>query len=93
VRVNAVAPGGTPSGLAGLKTMGTETTTLQDIRGIDDIIRASNPLHVVTRPADHAPAFLFLARRENVTAITGNVIVSDGGMAIRGTTQPAGLDA
>lgn len=93
VRVNAVAPGGTPTALGGLRSMGTDHLRMQDVPQIDDLIRGANPLHVVASPADHAPAFLFLARRENVEVVTGTVINADGGMGIRGVAQLAGLDA
>jgi NAD(P)-dependent dehydrogenase (short-subunit alcohol dehydrogenase family) len=34
-------------------------------------------------PEDHAGAYVFLASRENAPAITGQVILSDGGLQAR----------
>lgn len=92
VRVNGVAPGGTPTALSGLRALGTDQMRMMDVPDIESLIGATNPLHVVATPEDHAASYLFLARRENVVGITGTIINADGGMGVRGVAQVAGLD-
>lgn len=91
VRVNAVAPGGTPTELRGLKSLGTDGMAMKDVPDIEDLIRGSNPLHVVTRAADHAWSYLFLAMREWTVGVTGTIINADGGMGVRGVGSVSGL--
>ncbi len=91
VRVNGVAPGGTPTPLAGLQSLGMESMSLQDIPDVETLISSTNPLGVVPSPADHAHSYLFLASKEMTPATTGTIIHSDGGIGVRGLTQIAGL--
>ncbi|HEX4107341.1 MAG TPA: 3-(cis-5,6-dihydroxycyclohexa-1,3-dien-1-yl)propanoate dehydrogenase [Solirubrobacteraceae bacterium] len=91
VRVNGVAPGGTPTALRGLSTLGMEGMRLQDIPDVEALIQTTNPLQVVPTPADHAWAYLLLASRERTRSITGTIIHSDGGLGSRGLTQVSGL--
>lgn len=91
VRVNGVAPGGTPTPLSGLATLGQDGMHLQDIPDVDALIAGTSPLGVVPSPADHAPSYLFLASRDTTPAVTGTIIHSDGGLGVRGLTQPGGM--
>jgi len=91
VRVNGVAPGGTPTPLSGLAALGMEGMHLQDIPDVETLISSTNPLGVVPTPRDHAHSYLFLASRETTPATTGTIIHSDGGLGVRGLTQVAGL--
>ena len=91
VRVNAVAPGGTPTELAGLRSLGQDGMKLSEIPDVEMLIRSTNPLGVVPSPADHAEAYLYLADRDRTVAVTGTIIHSDGGLGVRGLTQTAGL--
>jgi 2,3-dihydroxy-2,3-dihydrophenylpropionate dehydrogenase len=93
VRVNGVAPGGTPTPLSGLATLGQDGMHLQDIPDVDVLISSTSPLGVVPSPADHAHSYLFLASKAMTPAVTGTIIHSDGGLGIRGLTQPGGLTA
>lgn len=93
VRVNGYAPGGTPTALGGLRATGTDTMHMEDVPNIAAMISGVTPLHVAATPADHASGYLFLSRRENVELITGTVIEADAGLAVRGLSQLAGLDA
>lgn len=81
VRVNGVAPGGTSgTRLGGLAAL-SQQITADGVPGRDDRIRASNPLHVVAQPSDHAGAYLYLADAAASRVCTGVVIRTDGGGA------------
>lgn len=86
VRVNGVAPGGTmtdlriASSLTGV--IGTDRH-FADRERSEKLIRATNPLHVVALPEDHADVYLLLASPSS-KAITGEIVSSDGGLAVRG---------
>ncbi len=84
IHVNAVAPGGTVTALRGPEALGLGKRRLEDVPNIAEMIRAVNPLHVAPEPSDHAWAYLFLATKSAVTAITGCIIRSDGGLDSRG---------
>lgn len=87
VRVNAVAPGGTVTPLKGAEALGSQSAALVDVRDIEEMIRATNPLQVVSQPEDHAWAYVYLASKERTKSVTGCVIHSDGGLAARGLTR------
>jgi 2,3-dihydroxy-2,3-dihydrophenylpropionate dehydrogenase len=84
IRVNAVAPGGTVTALRGAEALGLGERRLAEVPNIADMIRAVNPLQVVPEPEDHAWAYLFLASKSRIAAVTGCVIRSDGGLDSRG---------
>jgi NAD(P)-dependent dehydrogenase (short-subunit alcohol dehydrogenase family) len=84
IRVNAVAPGGTVTALRGPEALGLGERHLHDVPNISEMIKAVNPLHVAPAPSDHAWAYLFLATKPAVAAITGCIIRSDGGLDSRG---------
>lgn len=80
VRVNAVAPGGTITGLAGIDSLGSAGRRLEDDERIVAAVEAATPLGFAAAPADHAGAYVLLASRDNSRGMTGTVIVSDGGL-------------
>ncbi len=81
VRVNAVAPGGTRTGLGGT---GTDKRELAQIEGFDAMVSKTVPLGFLSEPEDHASAYVMLASREESRFITAEVIRSDGGIEVRG---------
>lgn len=84
VRVNGVAPGGTVNtGLAGLAALGTADRRLGDAPDRASELAARTPLGVALGPDDHAGAYVFLAS-DRARGVTGMIINSDGGMAVRG---------
>jgi len=83
VRVNAVAPGATATGLAGLSESGVGRGRLDDRPEFLDRIAATVPLGFVADPADHASLYVLLASRSEAPFLTGTVIPSDGGMDVR----------
>lgn len=90
VAVNGVAPGGTLTPLRGLRTLGQEGMRLEDLPGVEDLIRTVTPLAVAPVPSDHASAYVYLADRERAPAVTGTIIRSDGGLDVRGLTSASG---
>ncbi len=91
IRVNGVAPGGTITNLAGLKSLGQDQLSLSAVPNLPDIMRAGAPLQVVGTPEDHAWAYVYLASKERTRTVTGTVIHSDGGMGVRGVGKVAGM--
>lgn len=83
VRVNGVAPGGTvATDLRGLRSLGQHEDRLEDRPGRSEGIRQRTPLQVALTPADHAPAYVYLASSE-APGVTGEIIRSDGGVGVR----------
>lgn len=80
VRVNAVAPGGTITGLSGIAALGTAGRRLEDDERIVAAVAAATPLGQAAAPEDHAGAYVLLASPANAGTMTGTVIVSDGGL-------------
>lgn len=93
VRVNGVAPGGTMTELRGIPALANEAQRLKDVPDIENLIEGINPLRLVANPEDHAWLYAILAARERTSAVTGNVIHSDGGLGVRGLTRMAGLES
>jgi len=91
VRVNGVAPGGTPTALRGLAALGQEQMALNEIPDVDVLIRSTNPLQLVPQPADHAGPYVTLTAPQYSRAVTGTIVHSDGGIGVRGLTQVSGL--
>jgi NAD(P)-dependent dehydrogenase (short-subunit alcohol dehydrogenase family) len=84
IRVNCVAPGGTLTDMRGTAALGHGTRSLNDRR--DELakrIAEHVPLRLAQQPEDHAGLYVLLASRENARAITGEVLMSDGGVGIR----------
>jgi NAD(P)-dependent dehydrogenase (short-subunit alcohol dehydrogenase family) len=86
VRVNGVAPGGTITDLRvakSLSLLGGGSRHFADVERSERMIKDSNPLGVVAAPEDHADVYLLLAAPSS-RAITGEIVSSDGGLAVRG---------
>ena len=84
VRVNGVGPGGTLTNLSGTHALGHATRSVADKREETAArIGASVPLRFAQVPEDHAGLYVLLASRSNARAITGEILMSDGGIGIR----------
>ncbi len=83
IRVNGVGPGGTLTDLRGTEALGHAARTIRGIPAVAERIAASVPLQLAQRPEDHAGLYVLLASRENARAITGEVLMSDGGVGVR----------
>ncbi|MFJ5304282.1 SDR family NAD(P)-dependent oxidoreductase [Streptomyces sp. NPDC088350] len=84
VRVNGVAPGGTSgTGFSGLAALGESGSSVGAVSGRDERIAAGTMLGVTPSPADHAGAYVYLADPRASRVVTGIVINSDGGRALR----------
>ncbi len=82
IRVNGVAPGGTLTGLGGSAAGGQAEAKLSEIPDVDKLLESMTPLGFASLPADHAPAYLYLAAKEQSRFLTGTVINTDGGIGI-----------
>ena len=83
IRVNGVAPGGTMTDLRGLASLGEDDRSQFANRGIEERLRAGNPLHTVLTPDDLAGAYVFLASRRNARGVTGSIVTVDAGAMLR----------
>jgi len=92
IRVNGVAPGGTLTDIRGPASLGQENLTQSSVPNLEDLIKASTPLHVAPDPKEHTSAYVLLASNKDAMAITGVIINSDGGLGIRGISSVAGGD-
>lgn len=90
IRVNGVAPGGTLTDLRGPAALGQEKQTQVSVDHIEDLMKTTNPLHVVPSPKDHTSAYVLLASNNDSMAMTGVIINSDGGLGVRGFNAVAG---
>jgi NAD(P)-dependent dehydrogenase (short-subunit alcohol dehydrogenase family) len=83
VRVNAVAPGGTlGTDFRGAGSLGLAEVRLDDAPGRAEAMRARTPLAVALTARDHTGAYVYLAS-DRARGVTGTVLHSDGGMAVR----------
>jgi NAD(P)-dependent dehydrogenase (short-subunit alcohol dehydrogenase family) len=79
IRVNAVAPGGTRTGLAG-----GDGRTLDDIPNFEEMVAKTVPLGFLSEPEDHTDLYVTLASRAESRFVTAEIIRSDGGLDVRG---------
>jgi NAD(P)-dependent dehydrogenase (short-subunit alcohol dehydrogenase family) len=83
VRVNGVAPGGTlGTELTGPASLGLAGRVLGAAPGREQDLRDRTPLRVALTGEDHAGGYVFLAS-DRARGITGTIVHSDGGIAIR----------
>ncbi|WP_083402207.1 SDR family NAD(P)-dependent oxidoreductase [Bacillus sp. MUM 116] len=82
IRVNAVAPGGTLTELSVIPPL-HPFVKIVDNETKASSIKKRNPLQLAQMPEDHVGAYVLLAS-DQARAITGEVISSDGGLAVRG---------
>jgi NAD(P)-dependent dehydrogenase (short-subunit alcohol dehydrogenase family) len=78
ITVNAVCPGFTESEMLDRAVSGIAATTGRSAEGAASALLANNPLGRFVRPDEVAAAVLWLCRPE-AAAVTGQVIVIDGG--------------
>jgi NAD(P)-dependent dehydrogenase (short-subunit alcohol dehydrogenase family) len=84
IRVNAVAPGYSPTNLSGVSTLDQNESS-----AVPDEINERYPLHIPS-PEEYAGYYVLLASERDSRASTGTIIEADSGLSIRGTDQPAG---
>lgn len=82
IRVNGVAPGGTRTDLRGLAVLHQDDRTHFADPGVEERMRANNPLHMMLEPADLAGAYVFLAS-PSARGITGTIVTVDAGSMLR----------
>ena len=82
IRVNGVAPGGTLTDLRSVPSSG-EGQVFPDRLMAEERGKQNTPLNIALRPEDHVGAYLLLASDQS-RAMTGVIINSDGGTAVRG---------
>ena len=87
VRVNGVAPGGTITDLGTVPSLKPHVAVRPDVASREARIRSRNPLHIAMRSEDHAGAYVLLAS-DMGKAMTGEIVHSDGGLGVRGSSQP-----
>lgn len=80
VRVNAVAPGGVPTGLRGLTADG-ERPVYADVAGAMTQIRSINPLQTVLASEDLVGHYIYLLTSQS-RGLTGHVLRPDGGLGV-----------
>jgi 2,3-dihydroxy-2,3-dihydrophenylpropionate dehydrogenase len=83
IRVNGVAPGGTMTDLRGLLSLGNDDRSQFTDPGVEERVRAGNPLRMALMPDDLAGAYLFLASRRDARGITGTILTVDAGGTLR----------
>jgi len=83
VRVNAVAPGATCTGLSGTDALGPDRSLRNEERLLAGMA-AGIPLGFVSEPRDHAGLYALLADPTESRFVTGAVMPSDGGLEVRG---------
>lgn len=82
VRVNAVAPGGVPTGLSSLTSDGAaEKAVYEDVDAVVRQIRELNPLRTVLQPEDLVGHYLYLLTSQSC-GMTGSVLRPDGGLSV-----------
>ncbi len=81
IRVNGVAPSGTPTNMADAQPLARPVNSGDERPAPGG--RSSNLLGVAVRPEDHAGSYVLLASK-HARAITGTVINSDGGRGVMG---------
>jgi len=82
IRVNGVAPGGTVTDLRSVPSLGARQV-FSDRVTAEERGKQNTPLSITLQPEDHVGAYLLLASDQS-RAMTGVIINSDGGTAVRG---------
>lgn len=83
IRVNGVAPGGTITDLRGLQSLGNDDCSQFAQSGVEERVRAGNPMQLALQPEDLAGAYAFLASRRDAGGITGTILTVDAGGLLR----------
>ena len=82
VRVNGVAPGGTRTDLRGLAVLRQDDRTHFTDPGVEERLRANNPLQMMLEPDDLAGAYVYLAS-PSARGVTGTIVTVDAGSMLR----------
>jgi len=82
IRVNGVAPGGTRTDLRGLAVLRQDDRSHFTDPGVEERLRANNPLRMMLEPDDLAGAYVFLAS-PSARGITGSIVTVDAGSMLR----------
>ena len=83
VRVNGVAPGATMTNIQGLQALGEGGRPRLTGSAYEDLLRRLNHLDFVPQPSNVAGVYVMLASKANSGAITGTVVLADGGENLR----------
>lgn len=89
VRVNGVAPGAIGTDLRGPATLGLAEKSIASL-DLAGMAGPSLPIGRVPTAAEYTGAYVFFASRGDIVPATGALLNYDGGIGIRGLTQPAG---
>ncbi|MGH7863587.1 MAG: 3-(cis-5,6-dihydroxycyclohexa-1,3-dien-1-yl)propanoate dehydrogenase [Candidatus Binataceae bacterium] len=89
IRVNGVAPGAIPSDLRGPAALGMAERSIAELP-LAKFVEQGSPLATMPQPRDYTGHYVLLASYQNSPTATGAIINCDGGVGIRGFTQPAG---
>lgn len=89
IRVNGVAPGGIPTDLRGPKSLAMAERSITEMP-MAEYMKQMLPLARMPQPQDYTAHYVLLASPANSSTATGAIINCDGGIGIRGFTQPAG---
>lgn len=84
IRVNGVAPGYSPTNLAGTDALGQESSS-----AVPEEIDKRYPLRI-PQPEEYAGYYVLLASERDSRASTGAIIEADSGLSVRGADEPAG---
>ena len=82
IRMNGVAPGGTRTDLRGLAVLRQDDRSHFTDPGVEERLRANNPLRMMLEPDDLAGAYVFLAS-PSARGITGSIVTVDAGSMLR----------
>lgn len=82
IRVNGVAPGGTRTPLQGSQAAGMDSTHLDALPSLDELIASMTPMGRIAEPEDHAAHYVLLASSRNSAYTTGTILLSDGGVGV-----------
>jgi len=83
VRVNGVSPGATDTSLASVEGVSSKAQPLNAIKGFHETAAQAVPLKRIAMPRDHAHLYVTLASNELSPLVTGTIIQSDGGWAVK----------
>lgn len=87
VRVNGIAPNGIKgSDLRGPKSLGLDSTSQGDrpAEEFEESVKRLVPLERLSRAEDYTSLYVTIASRQHSSVMTGEVLLADQGMAVRG---------
>ena len=66
-----------------MQSLGNDDRSSFAVPGMEDQLRAHNPLRIALQPDDLASAYVFLASRSNARGITGTILTVVAGATLR----------